>query len=111
MAEGPLDRALSATLRGIAKLGLPQALTADSSPYDRAMKRMHDTLKDDDEFQKDEARWRFFEFQPFSSWMCLTDLVSHACVSGQHALVNTWTVPPSALAHPELSPYAVMTRA
>lgn len=108
LREGPLDRTLSGFLRTLAGLGLPQALTVDSSPYDRAMKRMHDALKDDPAFQADEARFERFEFDPGSSWMVLTDMVSHACISGQHALVCTWTVPPRAQVRPELSPWAVM---
>ena len=111
LSEGPLDQALTGLLRTLAKLGLPQALTVDSSPYDRAMKRVHDTLKDDDDFQRDERRWSFFEFPPFSSWVVLTDMVSHACVSGQHALVNTWTVSKESLRVPELAPYQVIARA
>ena len=111
LAEGPLDRSLSGLLGLFARVGLPQARTVDSSPYDRAMKRMHDTLKDDDAFQQDESRCSRFEFGPFTSWACLTDLVSHACISGQHALVSTWTVPMGALSAPELAPYAVISRA
>ena len=110
LAEGPLDHALSGFLRALSRV-VPQARTVDSSPYDRAMKRMHDALKDDEAFQQDEARCSFFRFEPFSSWACLTDMVSHACVSGQHALVNTWTVPREALAAPEMAPYAVMSAA
>ena len=108
LREGPLDRTLTGFLRTLAGLGLPQALTVDSSPYDRAMKRMHDALKDDPAFQADEGRFTRFTFGPGSSWMVLTDLVSHACISGQHALVCTWTVPPRAQVRPELSPWAVM---
>jgi len=108
LTEGALDRLLTGTLRTLARLGVPQALTADSSPYDRAMKRMHDTLKDDDAFQKDEARCSFFEFPPFTSWICFTDMVSHACVSGQHALVNTWTVSQDCLVRPDLAPFELL---
>lgn len=110
VAEGPLDRAYSKLVHGISKLGLPQLATIDSSPYDRAMRRLHNTLKDDDEFQRDESRWGYFEFPPFSSWIVFTDLVSHACVHGQHAIVNTWTVRRASLRLPELAPYEVIAR-
>ena len=43
--------------------------------------------------------------------MVLTDLVSRACVSDQHALVNTWTVARARLVRPKLSPFAVMAGA
>jgi len=42
--------------------------------------------------------------------MVFTDLVSHACVSGQHAIVNTWIVRRPRMRLPELSPYEVMAR-
>jgi len=110
LEERLLDRALSALVRSISALGLPQAMTVDTSPYDRAMRRMHNFLKDDDAFQDDAGRCARFEFPPFASWLVFTDLVSHACVSGRHALVCTWTVGRSSLRLPELSPYAVMQR-
>lgn len=110
LREGPLDRARTGVLRTLSRLGLPQALTVDSSPYDRAMKRLHDTLKDDDAFQQDEGRCTVFDFPPHASWVVLTDLVSHACVSGQHALVNTWTIPRECLAAAELAPYELIAR-
>jgi hypothetical protein len=111
LREGVLEQALAGVLRVFEAVGLPQARLVDTSPYDRAMKRLHDRLKDDDAFQRDESRLSFFEFEPLTSWVCFTDLVSHACVSGQHALVATWTVPREALSAPELSPYEVMSHA
>ncbi len=108
LREKLLDRALSGLVRLLVLAGLPQAAMLDSSPYDRAMKRLHDTLKDDPAFQADERRWTLFEFPPFSSWVVLTDLVSHAAIRGQHALVATWTVPLASCAAPELAPYHVL---
>jgi hypothetical protein len=105
--EGLADRLLSSTIRGLAKLAPPVEL-ADTSPYDRTMKRMHDFLKDDDAFQKDERRWIGMEFPPFHSWAVLTDMVSHAAVSGQHALVATFHVDVNACVRPELAPINVL---
>jgi hypothetical protein len=110
LRERALDRALGAFVRLCARAGLPQASAIESSPYDRAMKRVHDALKDDAAFQADHARCSVFQFPPFSSWAVLTDGVSHAAVRGQHALVATWTVPLAACAEPERAPYHVMTR-
>jgi len=103
------DRALSALIGLCVSAGLAPAATLDTSPYDRAMKRLHDTLKDDALFQEDQQRWVYFEFPPYSSWVVLTDIVSHAAVRGQHALVATWIVPLAGCAAPELAPYRVMT--
>jgi hypothetical protein len=103
-------RALSGLLRGVKKLGVPTELV-DTSPYDRAMKKLHDYLKDSDAFQQDSTRYVDLEFPPFSSWAVLTDGVSHACLRGQHALVNTFYVPLSHAAAPQLAPLSVMRAA
>ena len=99
------DRAFSGLVRLATKVGLAPAAMLDTSPYDRAMKRLHDTLKDDEGFQADERRWTILEFPPFSSWIVLTDVVSHAVIRGQHAIVNTWIVPLASCALPEIAPY------
>jgi hypothetical protein len=108
--ERPIDRLLTGTLRTVASV-FPPAELADTSPYDRAMRRMHDTLKDDDAFQNDPSRSVQLAFPPWHSWAVLTDLVSHAVISGQHALVNTFTVPLAACRRPELAPYHVIAAA
>ena len=110
LAERAPDRARSGLLRGLARLGLPHAMSVDSSPYDRAMKRMHDHLKDDDAFQNDAARKVPLRFEPFTSWAVLTDTVSHAVVSGRHALVATFVVDLADCALPELAPYHILAR-
>ncbi|HEX6884414.1 MAG TPA: Kdo hydroxylase family protein [Planctomycetota bacterium] len=103
------DRALTGLVRLCTRAGLAPAALLDTSPYDRAMKRMHDTLKDDAAFQADERRFALAEFPPFSSWVVLTDMVSHAAVRGQHALVATWIVPLERCVAPELAPYGVIS--
>lgn len=108
LRPGLLDRAWSGTVRGLSGLGLSRAELADSSPYDRAMKRFHDVLKDDEEFQEDPPARLVLEFPPFSSWAVMTDVVSHAVVSGRHALVNTYYVKRARERCPELSPWAML---
>jgi hypothetical protein len=63
----------------------------DTSPYDRRMRQFHNWMKDTPAFQAPPHQR--FAFAPFSAWMVLTDGVSHACVAGQHALVDTFLVP------------------
>jgi hypothetical protein len=111
VSPGPFGRAFSGMLRGLAKIGLPQAELVDTSPYDRSMLKLHDHLKDDDAFQADARRWVFLEFPPFSSWAVMTDMVSHAVISGQHALVNTFYVKLARCRKPELAPFHVMAQA
>jgi hypothetical protein len=84
------ERALSAMLQAVSRT-FPMARVLDSSPYDRRMRRFHNWMKDTDAFQQAPAQR--FSFAPYSAWMCLTDGVSHACISGQHALVDTFLVP------------------
>jgi len=77
------ERAWSGLLK-VAARAFPMARVIDTSPYDRRMRRFHNWMKDTPAFQ--QAPHHRFSFAPFSAWMVLTDGVSHACVSGQHAL-------------------------
>jgi len=67
------------------------ARVIDSSPYDRRMRRFHNWMKDTPSFQ--QPPYERFSFAPWSAWMVLTDGVSHACIEGQHALVDTFLIP------------------
>lgn len=89
---GPLDRALSAWLGAAAQVA-PKIRLIDTSPYDRLMRRFHNFMKDTPSFRDSTEGLRELRFPPFSAWMVLTDAVSHACLSGQHALVDTFLVP------------------
>jgi hypothetical protein len=40
--------------------------------------------------------------------MVFTDMVTHACVSGQHAFIDTFIVPLENCRHRALTPYAVL---
>jgi hypothetical protein len=80
------ERAYSTAVRAF-----PMGRVIDTSPYDRRMRRFHNWMKDTPSFQQGPVER--FSFPPFSAWMVLTDGVSHACVEGQHALVDTFIVP------------------
>jgi hypothetical protein len=84
------ERVLSSALRA-ARGVFPMARVIDSSPYDRRMRKFHNWMKDTPSFQA-EPHERF-SFPPYSAWMVLTDGVSHACIRGQHALVDTFLIP------------------
>lgn len=81
--------------------------SANSSPYDDLMHRCHNAMKEDARFQENTPKSRW-EFQPDSSWMVFTDGVSHAVLSGQYALEQTFLVPPTALVDPKRSPLAIL---
>ena len=77
------------------------------SPYDDLMHRCHNLMKEDAKFQETTPKNRW-EFPPNSSWMVYTDCVSHAVLSGQYALEQTFLVPPLALVEPQRSPLAIL---
>ncbi len=108
LTPGPLDRLRSGLLRQLASSGLPLARMIDSSPYDRAMRRFHNYMKDTPAFQEDPTGHELVRFPPYSAWMALTDMVSHASVSGQYALVTTGIVPLANCRLPELAPVNVL---
>ncbi|HXX95282.1 MAG TPA: Kdo hydroxylase family protein [Planctomycetota bacterium] len=108
---GLQDRLRTGMLGTLARMGLPQARLLDSSPYDRLMRRFHNFMKDTPEFQNTPEGHREFSFPPFSAWMVFTDMVSHACISGQHALIDTFIVPLGNCSLPEFAPYHILSRA
>jgi 3-deoxy-D-manno-oct-2-ulosonic acid (Kdo) hydroxylase len=93
-------------LQAARALGLP---VRPASPYDEFMHRFHNFLKHNTEFQQScpKARW---EFPPNSSWIAFTDMVSHAVLSGQFAIEQTYIVSRSALTLPHKAPVNVLER-
>jgi len=78
-------------------------------PYDDWMLRFHHFLKANQEFQNTSSRSRW-EFPPRSAWLVFTDMVSHAVLSGQFALEQTFIVSKSALVLPEKAPVRILER-
>ena len=107
ITKGAGDRAFSAVVSGLARLN-PLATVLDSSPYDRAMRRLHNYMKDDEAFKADVAGYEEIRFPPNSAWMVFTDGVSHASLEGQFALVTTMIVRRARMRHPERSPFEVL---
>lgn len=90
--------------------GLAQLLRlpgAGRSPYDQFMLRFHNFLKENADFQETCAKQRW-EFPPGSAWIVFTDMVSHAVLSGQFALEQTYIVPRAAMALPQKAPIAIL---
>ncbi len=77
------------------------------SPYDHFMLRFHNYLKENQEFQRDCPK-ATHEFPPGSTWIAFTDAVSHAVVSGQYALEQTFFVPVSSMVQPDKSPLRIL---
>jgi hypothetical protein len=103
-APSVLDACKRAAVKLGARVGLPMT---DRPPYDMFMLRFHHAMKEDRVFQEDcrKDRW---EFPAGSAWMVFTDSASHACLSGQYMMEQTFIVRRSSLVHPELAPIAIL---
>ncbi|MDH4022010.1 MAG: Kdo hydroxylase family protein [Gammaproteobacteria bacterium] len=108
--KNALDQLLTALLKGVSAV-VPLAKVLDTSPYDRAMKRFHDYLKDTPEFQSDVQHHVEMRFAPYSAWMVFADGVSHGCLSGQHCFIWTALTPLANAHYPELAPINVLRAA
>lgn len=75
--------------------------------YDHYMLNIHDRMKEDDNYQKNVSYDEIL-FPPNTSWMVYTDQVSHAALSGQHVLEQTFYLPVSALKTPKTAPLSVL---
>jgi 3-deoxy-D-manno-octulosonic acid hydroxylase-like protein len=104
------NRLYSGLLRGAERLGARRTRMIDTSPYDRLMRQFHNYMKDTPAFIQGRDGYEEFSFPPFSAWMVLTDTVSHACLSGQFAFVDTFLIRLASCRLPELSPYQLLQR-
>ncbi len=81
----------------------------ERSEYDHLMLGLHDRAKADLDYQR-TCKQQVIRFHPGTTWLCFSDQVMHAAVSGQHMLEQTIHVPVSALYEPAKSPLAVLER-
>lgn len=92
-----------------ALLALLKITKRPRSPYDHVMLHLHDLAKADLDYQRACAQVTF-PFAPGSTWICFSDQVMHAAMSGQFMMEQTIQLPRAALAHPERDPVAVLER-
>ena len=90
----------------LAALGLTKGTR---SVYDHIMLKLHDVGKLDADYQRNSPQ-ADVSFPPRTVWMCYTDCVLHAAMSGRCALEQTFHLPVAAMADPELSPLRVLER-
>jgi hypothetical protein len=81
----------------------------ERSAYDKFMLRFHDYLKENSDFQENTKKIHI-AFPPMATWMCYTDSVPHAVLSGQYALEQTFIIPVRALVTPEKSPIRILEK-
>jgi hypothetical protein len=77
--------------------------------YDHLMLGLHDQAKADLDYQRSCAQ-RVVEFPPGATWLCFSDQVMHAAVSGQFMLEQTINLPLSALYDRQRAPLAILER-
>ena len=73
------------------------------TPYDHYMLNLHDTMKADLTYQNNVEQ-AHFDFPAMSTWIVFTDQVSHAAMSGQHMLEQTFYLPIDGMVNQNLSP-------
>lgn len=79
------------------------------TPYDHIMLQIHDSMKLDLHYQATVSQMEF-KFPAGCSWIVMTDHVSHAAMSGQHALEQTFYLPVAAMQHESLSPLRILEK-
>lgn len=79
------------------------------SAYDHYMLYLHDRMKADLPYQS-AAKQQQHEFPAGSTWLVYTDQVSHAAMSGQHLLEQTFHLPVDAMLDPLQSPLRILER-
>ena len=77
--------------------------------YDHYMLQIHDRMKADEAYQK-KARQTELRFPPGSTWVVQTDHVSHAAMSGQYLLEQTFYLPVDAMLDPLRSPLRILEK-
>lgn len=75
--------------------------------YDHLMLALHDAMKADQEYQQTSAQWEL-DFYPGSTWICYSDQVPHAVLSGQFMLEQTFLVAFEGMKHPCRAPLKVL---
>lgn len=77
--------------------------------YDHFMLQLHDNMKADEVYQQ-KAEQLEFHFPSNSTWVVQTDHVSHAAMSGQFLLEQTFYLPVNAMQDASKSPLKVLEK-
>jgi hypothetical protein len=101
-----IGRPLPGSAQLLAALRVTKGLRSE---YDHLMLALHDRAKADLDYQK-SCPQQVVRFPPGSTWLCFSDQVMHAAVSGQYMLEQTTHLPVSALYDPQSSPLATLER-
>jgi hypothetical protein len=108
--KGTLDRMYSGLVSTASK-AYPLLRVIDSSPYDRSMRRIHNYMKETQEFKENRSDYQEIRFPPMSAWMVFTDGISHAALTGQYAFVSTALIPLENCRDINRTPYGILAAA
>jgi hypothetical protein len=101
-----IPRPLPGSGKLLQRLKLTKSLRTE---YDHIMLQLHNRMKKDAAYQRQAAQTEL-RLPPGASWIVQTDQVSHAALSGQHMLEQTFYLPVQAMANRELSPLKILER-
>ncbi len=79
------------------------------SEYDHLMLQLHDGMKSDLDYQRDAPQITM-PFPAGCVWICFSDQASHAVMSGQYMMEQTFHLPVTQQYDPQASPLAILTR-
>lgn len=79
------------------------------SAYDHYMLQIHNKMKADEVYQS-KANQQVIHFPPASSWIVQTDSVSHAAMSGQFVMEQTFYLPVHGMQDPSKSPLGILEK-
>ncbi len=100
----------SSPLSGIAYLLKLLKITKDyRTPYDHYMLQIHDAMKQNKQYQETVSQEEI-RFPPQSTWIVYTDQVSHAALSGQHVLEQTFHMPVKGLYNEATAPLRMLEK-
>jgi len=109
MAKTLLPRIRAPLPGSAALLAALQVTKGRRSEYDHLMLNLHDRAKEDMEYQRNCAQ-KIVAMAPGTTWLCFSDQVMHAAVSGQYMLEQTINIPVAALYDKERAPLAILQR-
>ena len=92
--------------RTLQLLGITRGLRTE---YDQIMLDLHDRMKADDVYQANAASTQL-KLSPGSTWIVQTDVVSHAALSGQFMMEQTFLLPVTGMVDPKRSPLRILER-
>ena len=90
-------------------LNLLHVTKSPRSAYDHLMLNLHDSMKADLDYQKTSPQ-ETMPFPPGCVWICFSDQTSHAVMSGQFMLEQTFFLPVDAMVRRECAPLGILER-